>query len=93
MTHVNFTTSGVALTDNQIALTREMPEDTVNMIHIFHETQEIGMRVKYCRETLVAVEEIAARRGIGDSVKTTLKDGAITVYIQEQDFRIWLKIE
>lgn len=93
MTHVNFTTSGVALTDNPIALTREMPEDTVNMIHIFHETQEIGMRVKYCRETLVAVEEIAARRGIGDSVKTTLKDGAITVYIQEQDFRIWLKIE
>lgn len=81
------------LAERAHALTREMPEDTVNMIHIFHETQEIGMRVRYCRETLVAVEEIAARRGIGDSVKTTLKDGAITVYIQEQDFRIWLKIE
>lgn len=81
------------LAERAQALTREMPEDTVNMIHIFHETQGIWMRVKYCRETLVAVEEIAARRGIGDSVKTTLKDGAITVYIQEQDFRIWLKIE
>lgn len=81
------------LAERAYALTREMPEDTVNMIHIFRETQEIGMRVKYCRETLVAVEEIAARRGIGDSVKTTLKYGVITVYIQEQDFRIWLKIE
>lgn len=81
------------LAERAYALTQEMPQDTISAIHIFRETQGIWMRVKYCRETLVAVEEIAARRGIGDSVKTTLKDGAITVYIQEQDFRIWLKIE
>lgn len=79
------------LAERAYALTREMPEDTVNMIHIFHDTQEIGMRVKYCRETLVAVEEIAARRGIG--VSTTLREGVITIQIQEQDFRIWLRIE
>lgn len=81
------------LAERAHALTREMPEDAVIMIYIFHETQEIGMRVKYCREALVATEEIAARRGLGDSVKTTLKYGIITVYIQEQDLRIWLKFE
>lgn len=81
------------LAERAHALTREMPEDAVIMIHIFHETQEIGMRVKYCHEALVATEEIAARRGLGDSVKTTLKDGVITVYIREQDLRIWLKFE
>lgn len=81
------------LAERAHALTREMPKDTVNMIHIFHETQEIGMRVKYCREALMAIEEIAARRDIGDNVKAALKDGTITVYIQEQDLRIWLKIE
>jgi hypothetical protein len=74
-------------------LAQEMPEGTVSMMHIFYEVQEIGMRVKYCREALAAIEAIVARRGIGDSVKTILKDGTITVYIQEMDLRIWLKIE
>lgn len=81
------------LAERAHTLTQEMPEDTINMIHIFHETQEIGMRVKYCRAALVAIEEIAARRGISDHVETNLRDGTITVQIQEQDLRIWIRIE
>jgi hypothetical protein len=58
MTHVNFTTSGVALTDTQVARIRE---------------------------------EIAVRRCLG--VSTALREGVITIQIQEQDLRIWIKIE
>lgn len=81
------------MAERACALAQEMPEDTISAIHIFHETQEIGVYVKYCRAALVAIEEIAARRGIGDRVKTILRDGTITIQIQEQDLRIWIKIE
>ena len=52
---------------------------------------EIGAYVKHSYEALRAIEEIAVRRGIG--VSTALREGVITIQIQEQDLRIWIKIE
>lgn len=60
-------------------------------IHIFRETQDIGAYVKYSYEALMAIEEIAVRRGVG--VSTTLRKGVITIQIQEEDLQIWIKIE
>lgn len=51
----------------------------------------IGAYVKHSYEALRAIEEIAVRRGIG--VSTALREGVITIQIQEQDLRIWIKIE
>lgn len=79
------------LAERAYALTQEMPQDTISAIHIFRETQEIGAYVKYSYEALKAIEEIAVRRGIG--VSTALREGVITIQIQEQDLRIWIKIE
>lgn len=42
-------------------------------------------------EALMAIEEIAVRRGVG--VSTTLRKGVITIQIQEEDLQIWIKIE
>ena len=74
-----------------VRLTQEMPQDTTSAIHIFRETQEIGAYVKYSYEALRAIEEIAVRRCLG--VSTALREGVITIQIQEQDLRIWIKIE
>lgn len=79
------------LAERAYAFTKEMPQDTISAIHIFRETQDIGAYVKHSYEALGAIEEIAARRGI--DVSTTLKKGAITIQIQEQDLQIWIKIE
>lgn len=79
------------LAERAYAFTQEMPRDTISAIHIFRETQDIGAYVKYSYEALMAIEEIAARRGVG--VSTTLKKGVITIQIQEQDLQIWIKIE
>ena len=80
-----------ALTERAYAFTQEMPKDAISAIHIFRETQEIGAYVKHSYEALRAIEEIAVRRGIG--VSTALREGVITIQIQEQDLRIWIKIE
>lgn len=79
------------LTERAYALTQEMPQDTISAIHIFRETQEIEAYVKYSYEALKAIEDIAVRQGIGAS--TILREGVITTQIQEQDLRIWIKIE
>lgn len=79
------------LAERAYAFTQEMPQDTISAIHIFRETQDIGAYVKHSYEALRAIEEIAVRRGIG--VSTTLRKGAITIQIQEQDLQIWIKIE
>lgn len=79
------------LAERAYAFAQEMPQDTINTIHIFRETQEIGAYVKYSYEALRAIEEIAVRRGIG--VSTALREGVITIQIQEQDLRIWIEIE
>lgn len=80
------------LAERAYALTQEMPQDTISAIHIFRETQEIGAYVKYSYEALKAIEEIAVRRRcLG--VSTALREGVITIQIQEQDLRIWIKIE
>lgn len=47
--------------------------------------------VKHSYEALRAIEEIAVRRCLG--VSTALREGVITIQIQEQDLRIWIKIE
>lgn len=47
--------------------------------------------VKYSYEALRAIEEIAVRRCLG--VSAALREGVITIQIQEQDLRIWIKIE
>ena len=79
------------LAERAYAFTQEMPQDTISVIHIFRETQEIGAYVKHSYEALRAIEEIAVRRGIG--VSTALGEGMITIQMQEQDLRIWIKIE
>lgn len=79
------------LAERAYAFTQEMPQDTISAIHIFRETQDIGAYVKYSYEALMAIEEIAVRRGVG--VNTTLKKGVITIQIQEEDLQIWIKIE
>lgn len=79
------------LAERAYAFTQEMPRDTISAIHIFRETQDIGAYVKFSYEALMAIEEIAVRRGVG--VSTTLKKGVITIQIQEQDLQIWIKIE
>ena len=47
--------------------------------------------MKHSYEALGAIEEIAVRRCLG--VSTALREGVITIQIQEQDLRIWIKIE
>lgn len=79
------------LAERAYAFTQEMPQNTISVIHIFRETQAIGAYVKYSYEALMAIEEIAVRRGVG--VSTSLRKGVITIQIQEQDLRIWIKIE
>lgn len=79
------------LAERAYAFTQEMPQDTISAIHIFRETQDIGAYVKYSYEALMAIEEIAVRRGVG--VSTTLRKGVITIQIQEEDLQIWTKIE
>lgn len=79
------------LAERAYAFAQEMPRDTISAIHIFRETQDIGAYVKYSYEALMAIEEIAVRRGAG--VSTTLRKGVITIQIQEQDLQIWIKIE
>lgn len=79
------------LAERAYAFTQEMPQDTISAIHIFRETQDIGAYVKYSYEALMAIEEIAVRRGVG--VSTTLRKGVITIQIQEEDLQIWIKIE
>lgn len=79
------------LAERAYAFTQEMPQDTISAIHIFRETQEIGAYVKHSYEALGAIEEIAVRRCLG--VSTALREGVITIQIQEQDLRIWIKIE
>lgn len=79
------------LAERAYAFTQEMPQNTISAIHIFRETQDIGAYVRHSYEALKAIEEIAARRGSG--VSTTLRKGAITIQIQEQDLQIWIKIE
>ena len=79
------------LAERAYALTQEMPQDTISAIHIFRETQEIGAYVKYSYEALRAIEEMAVRRCF--SINTALREGVITIQIQEQDLRIWIKIE
>lgn len=79
------------LAERAYAFTQEMPQDTISAIHIFRETQEIGAYVKHSYEALRAIEEIAVRRCLG--VSTALREGVITIQIQEQDLRIGIKIE
>lgn len=79
------------LAERAYAFTQEMSQDTISAIHIFRETQEIGAYVKHSYEALRAIEEIAVRRGIGAS--TALREGVVAIQIQEQDLRIWIKIE
>ena len=79
------------LAERAYAFTQEMPQDTISAIHIFRETQDIGAYVKYSYKALMAIEEIAVRRGVG--VSTTLRKGVITIQIQEEDLQIWIKIE
>lgn len=79
------------LAERAYAFTQEMPQDTISAIHIFRETQEIWAYVKHSYEALRVIEEIAVRRCIG--VSTALGDGVIAIQIQEQDLRIWIKIE
>lgn len=79
------------LAERAYAFTQEMPQNTISAIHIFRETQDIGAYVKYSYEALMAIEEIAVRRGVG--VSTTLRKGVITIQIQEEDLQIWIKIE
>lgn len=79
------------LAERAYAFTQEMPQDTISAIHIFRETQDIGAYVKFSYEALMAIEEIAVRRGVG--VSTTLRKGVITIQIQEEDLQIWIKIE
>lgn len=79
------------LAERAYAFTQEMPQDTISAIHIFRETQDIGAYVKFSYKALMAIEEIAVRRGVG--VSTTLRKGVITIQIQEEDLRIWIKIE
>ena len=80
-----------ALAERAYAFTQEMPQDTISTIHILREAQEIGVYVKYSYEALRAIEEIAVRRCL--SVNTALREGVITIQIQEQDLRIWIKIK
>lgn len=47
--------------------------------------------MKYSYGALKAIEEIKVRRCLG--VSTALREGVITIQIQEQDLRIWIKIE
>lgn len=75
------------LAERAYAFTQEMPQDTISAIHIFRETQEIWAYVKHSYEAL----RVAVRRCIG--VSTALRDGVIAIQIQEQDLRIWIKIE
>lgn len=79
------------LAERAYAFTQEMPQDTISAIHIFRETQDIGAYVKFSYKALMAIEEIAVRRGVG--VSTTLRKGVITIQIQEEDLQIWIKIE
>lgn len=79
------------LAERAYAFTQEMPQNTISAIHIFRETQDIGAYVRYSYEALMAIEEIAVRRGSG--VSTSLRKGVITIQIQEQDLQIWIKIE
>ena len=79
------------LAERAYAFTQEMPQDTISAIHIFRETQEIGAYVKYSYEALRAIEEIAVRRCLG--VSTALREGVITIQIQEQDLRIWIMLD
>lgn len=79
------------LAERAYAFTQEMPQNTISAIHIFRETQDIGAYVKFSYEALMAIEEIAVRRGVG--VSTTLRKGVITIQIQEEDLQIWIKIE
>lgn len=76
-----------ALTERAYAFTQEMSRDTISTIHILREAQEIGVYVKYSYEALKA----AVRRCL--SVNTALREGVITIQLQDQDLRIWIKIK